>query len=53
MEVDIKRIEAELQETAGDIHYRVHKGKDVQLAIKETDKRIDFYINPKRIRTQG
>lgn len=53
MEIDLKRIEADLKDAAGETHYRVHKGKGMRLSIRESDQRVDIYINPKKIRTQN
>jgi len=50
--VDIKVIEADLEELAGTIPVKVKQGKGPRLHIIESDKRTTVFINPKRIRTQ-
>ena len=53
MEVDLKKLEGELAEYAGAIPARVHKHNGSRVRIRETDKKTDIYINPKKVRSQG
>jgi len=51
--IDLKKIEAELSELAGNIPVKVKKHKGCRLSCVETDKRTIFKINPTKIRTDS
>jgi len=52
-EINLKMIEADLEELAGNIPVKVKLvKKGSQLHIIETDKRTTILINPSKIRTQ-
>ena len=52
-EIDRKKIEADLEELAGNMPIKVKLGKNGSLLhIIKNDKRTTFIINPKGIRTQ-
>jgi len=53
MELDLKKLEGELAEYAGAIPARVHKHSGARVRIRETDRKMDIYINPKKVRSQG
>lgn len=53
-EVNIPKIQAELQEDAGKLKVKVVRGNgDMKVSIRETDNLIHIHINPKKIRTQA
>lgn len=54
MEINIPKIQAELQELAGEgkVKVKTNNHLAVGLSIRETDDRVDITFNPKRIRSQ-
>lgn len=54
-EIDLRRIEAELQADAQGVAIKVRRGHndDCRVRCEETDKGVTVRINPKRIRTQA
>ena len=54
IDVDPEKIKAELQEYAGETPVKLHVKRhlETRVSVRETDKRIDISINPKRVRTQ-
>ena len=53
LEINLKMIEADLEELAGTIPVKVKLSRNgSRLHIIENDKRTTILINPKRIRTQ-
>ena len=51
-EINIPKIQAELQEDAGNLKVKVVRGNgDMRASIRETDKLLHIHINPKKIRT--
>ena len=53
VEVDLNRLETELKEVAGNVRLRVKRHKGCRTSIRETDKKVEIKINPKRIRSEG
>jgi len=53
MELNIPKIQAELQELAGEQKVKVKTNNHlvVSCSIRETDNRVDITFNPKRIRS--
>ena len=53
-EINIPKIQAELQQDAGILKVKVVRGNgDLKVRVRETDNLIHIHINPKRIRTQS
>lgn len=53
-EINIPKIQAELQEDAGKLRVKVVRGNgDLRVRVRETDKGLHIHINPKRIKTQA
>lgn len=55
MEIDVVKIQAELQELAGEVPVKVklNNHQDVATSTKETDKGFFITFNPKRFRSPG
>ena len=53
MNIDIKQLETELKEVAGNTKVKVRQHKGYRVSVKESDKKVDIYINPKHIRSEG
>lgn len=53
VEIDLKRIQADLDGLAGSIPIKIRRGSGAKLSIIETDNLIRIYINPRKIKTQA
>ena len=53
MIVDLNKLETELKEVAGNIRLKVRRHKGCRISVRETDKKVEIKINPKRIRSEG
>jgi len=51
MQIDLPRLETELKEVAGNTRLKVKKHNGCQCSIRETDRKLEIKINPKRIRS--
>ena len=54
--VDVKQLQAELQELAGTVKVRVHvrhrRNGKCAVGVRETDMRVDVFLDPRRIKDQ-
>lgn len=53
MNIDLSGLEMELKEVAGRVKVKVKKHSGCRCSIRETDRKIEFRINPKRIRSEN
>jgi len=54
VDVDPKRIEADLRDYAGHTPFKLHikPHSETRVSVREMDKLVDIVINPRRIRTR-
>lgn len=54
VEINTGKIQAELQELAGEskVKVKLNKSQDIALSCRETDNSYSFSFNPKKIRNQ-
>ncbi|MBA7702866.1 hypothetical protein ES703_111641 [subsurface metagenome] len=50
--INLPGLETELQEVAGNITLKVRRHNGCRVSIRETDKKLQIRINPKRIRNE-
>jgi len=53
MKIDLLRLETELKEVACNIRLKVKKHNGCRCSIRETDRKLEIRINPKRIRSEN
>jgi len=53
MKVDLPGLETELKDVACNTRLKVKKHNGCRVAIRETDRKVEIRINPKRIRSEN